>query len=131
MVFALLRMVVLLLALAAGGFVVATAESASQVVPSSHVASVEHHAQLVRTGSRATVADFLNHSHSNQDRETDPDCLTDGMCCDAFCHVLLTDPVLSAGAVDVTLAWYTFWNDASMGSRSARGLERPPRTAAA
>lgn len=131
MISASLKMVVLFLALVAGGFAVGGAASASQAVAPCHAGAARHVAvrHASAPGPQALAAPCIqgapqSHHHHGTG------CPTDGTCCDAFCHAVMTASVPETGVLEVTFASFIRSDDADQGSLPVRGPERPPRTAA-
>ena len=133
MIAASLKMVVLLLALVAGGFAMRDAASASQAVPPCHMAHAGQDGTQAASpapgpasGGAIVAADAARTPHHHGSGRG---CSTDGSCCDAFCHAVMAVSVPGAGAVIFTFASYRRSDDAGGGSVPVIGPERPPRTA--
>jgi hypothetical protein len=135
MIPASLKMVVLLLALVAGGFAMRDAASASGGVPPCHATLAGHDASQDASSVADSVAvvvlavadasSSVPHHHGSG-----RGCPTDGSCCDAFCHAVMAASVPDAATIDVTFASYVRSDDATEASLPVMGPERPPRTAA-
>lgn len=133
MISASFKMVVLLLALLAGGFAMHDATSTSQAI-------LPYHAVVLGSDVALEILPAPNHvlvradlaedvSRSSHDHGSGRGCPTDGLCCDAFCHVVMAVSVPEPGAINVTFASYIRLNDPHEGSFPVVGPERPPRFA--